>query len=149
MRRVVLLSPLVLCLGSADVEWPSYDLFCRATHHVGCEGPMCRGEPALPGEDIYVGVNVALASGVGTICTYTYCREFMLSPKPGDTLEDAIAKWTGHTLSRKRGSTGDDLLAPAIDYQISISEDRSWFFLGNLDDGSFAGWGGVCSAQDK
>jgi hypothetical protein len=107
---------------------------------------MCRGEASLPGEDIYVTVDVATASGVGTICTYTYCREFMLAPKPGDTVEDAIAKWTGYTLSTKRGSTGDDLHTPAIDYQISISKDRTWFFLGSLDDGSFSGWGGTCSA---
>src|SRR5688500_20241632 len=115
MRRVVLLTPLMLCLGATDVDWPSYDLSCKATHHGGCEGPMCRGEASLPGEDIYVGVDVATASGVGTICTYTYCREFMLAPKPGDTVEDAIAKWTGYTLSTKRGSTGDDLHTPAID----------------------------------
>ena len=69
----------------------------------------------------------------------------MLVPLPGDSLDDALKKLSGFTLSEKRGSTGDDLERPAIDYLLSISEDRGRFVLGNLVDGGFVGWAGTCT----
>ena len=87
-----------------------------------------------------------LASGVGNICTYTYCRGFMLTPAPGDSVEDAVSRWRGFTLSTSRGSTEEHQGRPVIDYQLSISEDRTRFVLGGLGDGGFSGWAGSCHA---
>ncbi|MGH8432530.1 MAG: hypothetical protein ACREUF_19245, partial [Solimonas sp.] len=93
---------------------------------------------------IHVGVSVVLASGSGNICTYTYCRDFMLVPNPGDTVGEALERWTGFTLSQSRGSTEEHIGRPAIDYQLSISEDRTRFVLGGAHNGGFGGWAGTC-----
>jgi hypothetical protein len=71
----------------------------------------------------------------------------VLVPSPGNTLDETLKTLSGFTLSDKRGSTGDDLERPAVDYQLSISEDRKQFLLGNLGDGGFRGWAGTCSVK--
>lgn len=134
---------LALCGGARaqDEEARAYDLFCRATHEISCGAQACR---RVAGDSIYVNVNVVLASGVGDICTYTYCRDFMLTPAPGDTVEQAVSRWTGFTLSESRGSTEEHIGRPVIDYQLSISEDHRRFVLGGAGDGEFSGWAGTC-----
>ena len=89
-------------------------------------------------------MSIVSASGVGNICTYTYCRDFMLVPNPGDTVESAVQRWSGFTLSESRGSTEEHIGRPAIDYQLSISEDRTRFVLGGAENGGFGGWAGAC-----
>lgn len=124
-----------------DDERPRYDLHCRATHNISCNAGACGREA---GDSIHVEVSVVLASGAGNICTYTYCRDFMLVPNPGDTVGEAVERWTGFTLSESRGSTEEHIGRPAIDYQLSISEDRTRFVLGGARNGGFGGWAGTC-----
>ena len=146
MRRAPRLtaSTILLIAAHASAE-PVVNLSCKATHGVGCEGAACRSDKAEKGEDIYVSFGLSTVSGRGNLCTYTYCRDFVLVPLPGDSLDEALKKLSGFTLSNSRGSTVDDLDRPAIDYQLSISEDRKRFFLGNLDAGGFVGWAGTCT----
>ena len=124
-----------------DNERPRYDLECRATHNISCNAGACGSEA---GDSIHVEVSVVLASGAGNICTYTYCRDFMLVPNPGDTVGEAVERWTGFTLSESRGSTEEHIGRPAIDYQLSIAEDRTRFVLGGARNGGFGGWAGTC-----
>jgi hypothetical protein len=135
---------ILLIAAQASAE-PVVHIRCQATHTVGCEGADCHSERPEEGDVIYVGFDLSPVSGRGNLCTYTYCRDFVLVPLPGDSLDQALKKLSGFTLSEKRGSTGDDLERPAIDYQLSISEDRGRFFLGNLDGGGFGGWAGTCT----
>ena len=137
-------STILLIAAQASAQAVT-SLHCKATHGVSCEGAACRSEDPEEGGDIYVGFELSTVSGRGNLCTYTYCRDFVLVPLPGDSLDEALKKLSGFTLSEKRGSTGDDLERPAIDYQLSVSEDRGRFFLGNLDGGGFAGWAGTCT----
>src|SRR5690554_4979406 len=123
------------------------DVSCKATHNVTCDGAICHSEP--PGEDETLPVSLALSteSGKGNLCTYSYCRGFVLVPFPGDTPEEMLEKLSGFTLSERRGSAGEDLDRPGIDYQLSISADHRRFFLGNLHDGGVSGWAGACTSQ--
>lgn len=137
-------STILLIAAHASAQ-PVVNISCKATHGVSCEGAACRSEEPEEGDDIYVGFELSTVSGRGNLCTYTYCRDFVLVPLPGDNLDEALKKLSGFTLSDSRGSTVDDLERPAIDYQLSVSEDRGRFFLGNLDGGGFAGWAGTCT----
>jgi hypothetical protein len=144
MKRVLAMSLGLAFATTAlaqDEEQPAYDLHCRATHEISCSAASCDSEA---GDSIHVGVSLALASGRGNICTYTYCRDFMLVPNPGDTVGEAVSRWTGFTLSESRGSTEEHIGRPAIDYQLSVSEDRTRFVLGGAENGGFGGWAGVC-----
>ena len=143
--RVAACLVLVAATGASGDE--PRNLVCTATHMVNCEGVVCRAERPEEGDSIYVGFQLSTVTGKGNLCTYTYCRAFVLVPSPGNTLDETLKTLSGFTLSEKRGSTGDDLELPAIDYQLSISEDRKQFFLGNLDGGGFAGWAGTCSGN--
>lgn len=146
MRRALTIAASTLLLIAAHASaQPVANLRCHATHSVGCEGADCRSELPEDGDVIYVGFRLSPVSGKGSLCTYSYCRDFVLVPLPGDSLDEALKKLSGFTLSEKRGSTEDDLERPAIDYQLSVSEDRARFFLGNLVDGAFAGWMGTCT----
>lgn len=135
---------ILLIAAQASAE-PVVNIRCKATHTLGCEGAVCRSEGREESDFIPVGLELSTVSGRGNLYTYTYCRDFVLVPLPGDSLDEALKKLSGFTLSEKRGSTGEDLERPAIDYQLSISEDRKRFFLGNLVDGGFAGWAGTCT----
>ena len=135
---------ILLIAAQASAE-PVVNIRCKATHTLGCEGATCRTEGPEESGSIYVGLELSTVSGRGNLCTYTYCRDFVLVPLPGDSLDEALKKLSGFTLSERRGSTGDDLERPAIDYQLSVSEDRRQFFLGNLVGGGFAGWAGTCA----
>ena len=146
MRRVLSTTVSMILLIAAHASAQSgATLHCKATHTMSCEGVDCRSERPEEGDVIYVGFELSTVSGKGNLCTYTYCRDFVLVPLAGDSLDDALNKLRGFTLSEKRGSTGDDLERPAVDYQLSISEDRKRFFLGNLEDGGFGGWAGTCT----
>lgn len=146
MRRALRSTAATILLIAAHASaQPVVNISCKATHTVGCEGAACLSERPEEGDDIYVGFDLSTVSGRGNLCTYTYCRDFVLVPLPGDSLDEALKKLSGFTLSEKRGSTGDDLERPAIDYQLSVSEDRGRFFLGNLVGGGFAGWAGTCT----
>ena len=144
--RVAAFAVLVAATDASGAE-PG-NLECQATHTVSCEGVACRAEAPEEGDPIYVGFQLSTVSGRGHLCTYTYCRGFVLVPSPGNTLDDTLKTLSGFTLSDKRGSTGDDLERPAVDYQLSISADRKQFFLGNLGDGGFRGWAGTCSGNE-
>jgi hypothetical protein len=135
----------ILLLATHASAQSAATLSCSATHVVSCDGADCRSEWPEEGDTIYVGFELSTLSGRGNLCTYTYCRDFMLAPLPGDSLDDALKKLSGLTLSEKRGSTGEDLERPAFDYQLSISEDRGRFVLGTLFDGGFSGWAGKCT----
>lgn len=137
-------STILLIAAHAGAE-PNVNISCTATHTVSCEGAACRSEEPEEGNDIYVGFQLSTVSGRGNLCTYTYCRDFVLVPLPGDSLDEALKKLSGFTLSDSRGSMVDELERPAIDYQLSVSEDRGRFFLGNLADGGFGGWAGTCT----
>ncbi len=149
MKQVVALA-LGLAVATAaaaqDEDAPAYDLHCRATHEISCDAGECS---STPGESIHVGVSIVSASGAGNICTYTYCRDFMLVPIPGDTVGEAVERWTGFTLSTSRGSTEEHIGRPVIDYQLSISEDRTRFVLGGANDGGFGGWAGSCAPRPQ
>lgn len=147
MRRALrsTASTILLIAAHSSAE-AIVNISCKATHTVGCEGAACRSEGPEEGADIYVGFELSAVSGRGNLCTYTYCRDFVLVPLPGDSLDEALQKLSGFTLSARRGSTGDDLERPAMDYQLSVSEDRKRFFLGNLDGGGFTGWTGTCTS---
>jgi hypothetical protein len=140
---------LFLVVATAASGREPGNLACSATHGVTCEGAVCRAERPEEGAPIYVSFDLSTVSGRGNLCTYTYCRDFVLVPSPGSSLDETLETLSGFTLSEKRGSTGDDLERPAIDYQLSISEDRKQFFLGNLESGGFKGWAGTCSADRK
>lgn len=145
MKRILALAAGLVIAGAAaaqDADAPARDLSCRATHEVSCDAGACASTAS---ESVHVGVSVALASGVGNICTFTYCRDFMLVPNPGDTVGEAVERWTGFTLSESRGSTEEHIGRPAIDYQLSISDDRTRFVLGGVGNGGFTGWAGVCT----
>ena len=146
MRRALRsTASLILLIATQASAEPGVTLSCKATHSVGCEGTVCGSEKPEEGADIFVGFGLSTVSGRGNLCTYTYCRDFVLVPLPGDSLDEALKKLSGFTLSESRGSAVDDLERPAVDYQLSISEDRKRFFLGNLLDGGFAGWAGTCA----
>lgn len=129
-------------MAQDDEEALPYDLYCRATHEISCNAGECS---RTAGDSIYVGLSIITASGKGSMCTYTYCRDFMLVPNPGETVNAAVGSWTGFTLSESRGSTEEHIGRPAIDYQVSISEDRTRFVLGGAENGGFGGWAGSCS----
>jgi hypothetical protein len=145
------IAPLIVLIASSATAAEGPDLLCKATHTLNCEGAVCRAEGPEEPDFIPVGLQLAVISGRGNLCTYTYCRNFVLVPAPGDTLNEALRKLSGFTLSEKSGSTGDDLERPAIDYQLSISEDQRRFVLGNLSGGGFSGWAGTCTVprQDR
>jgi hypothetical protein len=144
MKRI-LAATLGLAFATAaaaqEREERRYDITCRATHEISCSAALCE---STPGDSIYVGVSLVTTQGVGNICTYTYCREFVLVPNPGETVEQAMERWTGFTLSESRGSTEEHIGRPAIDYQLSISQDRTRFVLGGAENGGFGGWAGSC-----
>jgi hypothetical protein len=147
MKRIVaLMMGLTFATAAAaqDEDTPPYDLYCRATHEISCNAGECT---RTAGDSIYVGVSIVSASGVGNICTYTYCRDFMLVPQPGETVEQAVGRWTGFTLSTSRGSTDENIDRPVIDYQLSISADRTRFVLGAAENGGFGGWAGACGPR--
>ena len=148
MRRALrsTASTILLFAAHASAAQPVVNISCKATHTVVCEGAACRSEGAEEVGDIYVGFELSAVSGRGNLCTYTYCRNFVLVPLPGESLDEALKRLSGFTLSERRGSTGDDLERPAIDYQLSVSEDRRRFFLGSLEGGGFAGWAGTCTS---
>lgn len=147
MRRALrILASMILLVAAHAGAQPLAELRCKATHSVGCNGADCRSERAGEGDAIHVGFELSTVSGRGNLCTYTYCRDFVLVPLPGDSLDEAMIKLRGFTFSQRRGSTGDDLERPVIDYVLSISEDRRRFLLGNLDDGGIVGWAGTCVA---
>ena len=137
-------STILLIAAHASAQ-PVVNISCKATHTVGCEGGACSSEAPEEGDNIYVGFELSTVSGRGNLCTYTYCRDFVLVPLPGESLDEALKKLSGFTLPESRGSTIDDLERPAIDYQLSVSEDRGRFLLGNLVGGDFTGWAGTCT----
>lgn len=120
---------------------PDHEIACQATHELACAGPSCEttGGQALP-----VTVSVSTRSGAGELCTYTYCRPFVLVPAPGEDVSGAIARMTGYTLSESRGSTSSELGRPVIDYQLSISTGQDSFMLFGAGDGGVRGWAGQC-----
>jgi hypothetical protein len=144
MKRILALALGVAFATAATAherEARDYDLSCRATHEISCNATSCE---STAGDSIHVGLGLITREGVGNMCTYTYCREFMLVPNPGDTVGQAVERWTGFTLSTSRGSTEEHIGRPAIDYQLSVSEDRTRFVLGGAENGGFGGWAGVC-----
>ena len=146
MQRVLrtTASMMFLIATHANAQPITY-LNCKATHSLNCEGANCLSKRPEDGGTIYVNFTLSTVSGNGNLCTYTYCRDFVLVPLPGDSLDETLSKLKGFTLSEQRGATGDDVNHPAIDYQLSISEDRRRFFLGNLVNGGFTGWVGTCT----
>lgn len=146
MRRALRSTVSMILLIAVHASAESAVIRCAAKHMPDCDGAACRNERSEESESdsIPVSFELSTVSGKGNLCTYTYCRGFMLVPLPGDSLDEALKKLRGFTLSESRGSTLDELERPAIDYQLSISKDRRRFFLGNLVDGGFAGWAGTC-----
>jgi hypothetical protein len=146
-RAPISIASMILLMAVQASAEPLESLRCTATHTPDCKGATCRTEePAIEVPDsVPVSLELSQVSGRGNLCTYTYCRDFVLVPLPGDSLDDALETLSGLTLSERRGSTGDDLESPEIDYQLSISQDRKRFFLGNLVDGGFSGWAGTCT----
>ncbi len=150
MYRTLRVAAFLVLVAATDASGDEPgNLECKATHGVDCQGVVCRAESPEEGDSIFVGFELSTVSGRGNLCTYTYCRGFVLVPSPGNTLDETLKTLSGFTLSDKRGSTGDDLELPAIDYQLSISEDRKQFFLGNLGGGGFRGWAGTCSVNGR
>jgi|SRR5688572_17386150 len=149
MRRALRSTASMILLIAAHASAEPTVILCKATHMLDCEGATCRaaGPEESESDSIPLGLELSTVSGRGNLCTYTYCRDFVLVPLPGDSLDEALKKLSGFTLSERRGSTGDDLERPAIDYQLSVSEDRGRFFLGNLVGGGFAGWAGTCTTS--
>lgn len=145
MRRMLKIAAAMMALAATQAgAGPLADIRCEATHSVACGGEAC-GYSGGDGAN-RVGFDISTVSGRGHLCTYTYCRDFVLVPLPGQDLDAALATLSGLTLSERRGSTGDDLERPAIDYQLSVSGDRTRFVLGHLVDGGFTGWAGTCVA---
>lgn len=121
---------------------PDYEIACQASHEVACVGPSCE---TTGGEALPVTVSLSTRSGAGELCTYTYCRAFVLVPAPGEDMSGAIGRMTGYTLSASRGSTSSDIGRPVIDYQLSISAGRDSFMLFGAGEGGISGWAGQCT----
>lgn len=145
MRKMLrgIVSVIFMAAAHASAQ-PAADINCEATSAVFCEASACGSDRSEKG-DIPVHLELSAVSGTGTLCTYTYCRDFVLVPFPGDSLDDALQRLRGFTLSDSGGSKASDRDRPAIDYQLSISEDRQGFILGGLVDGRFVGWTGTCT----
>ena len=148
MKRYVTFAAMMLSACATAVaqepEPPEYAISCQATHDVSCVGPRCEVEG---GEELPVVLSMSSRSGVGELCTYTYCRSFVLVPEPGEEVDSAIARLTGYTLSDSRGSTEDNIGRPVIDYQLSISPEHDSFTLFGAGGGGMSGWAGKCKRE--
>jgi hypothetical protein len=127
-----------------EQDVPDYEVSCQATHDMSCVGPRCETEA---GDSIYVGLSISSRSGIGELCTYTYCRSFVLVPEPGEEVESAVERLTGYTLSDSRGSAEELVGRPVIDYQLSISPEHDSFTLFGAGGGGMSGWAGTCTRK--
>jgi len=146
MKRIALLAAVFATASAAaqEPELPDYNVSCQATHDISCVGPRCESEA---GDSIYVGFSISSRSGAGDLCTYTYCRSFVLVPEPGEDVASAVSRLTGYTLSASRGSTEEHIGRPVIDYQLSISPEHDSFTLFGAGGGGLSGWAGTCRRE--
>lgn len=146
MKRIALLAAVFATASAAaqEPELPAYEISCQATHDMSCVGPRCVTEA---GDSIHVVLSISSRSGAGELCTYTYCRSFMLAPEPGEEVSSAVSRLTGYTLSASRGSTEEHIGRPAIDYQLSISPEHDSFTLFGAGGGGMSGWAGTCTRE--
>ncbi|MEZ6030215.1 MAG: hypothetical protein R3C46_10750 [Hyphomonadaceae bacterium] len=146
MRRIAVLGVMLACASAAaqEQDGPDYLISCKATHEVSCIGPRCDvGDE----QDLPVVLSISSRSGAGELCTYTYCRSFMLMPEPGEEISSAVARLTGFTLSESRGSTEEHIGRPSIDFQLSVSPDHATFTLFGAGGGGMSGWAGACERE--
>lgn len=146
MKRLALLAAMLASASAIaqEPQTPDYTISCQATHDISCVGPRCESEA---GDSIYVGLTISSRSGAGEMCTYTYCRSFVLVPEPGEGVSSAVARLTGYTLSSSSGSTEEHIGRSAIDYQLSISDDHKSFTLFGAGGGGMSGWAGACTQK--
>lgn len=146
MKRIALLAAVFATASAAaqEPELPDYSISCQATHDVSCVGPRCEAEG---GDEMPVVLSISSRSGAGHLCTYTYCRSFMLVPEPGEDVASAVSRLTGYTLSASRGSTEDHIGRPVIDYQLSITPEQDSFTLFGAGGGGIRGWAGKCKRE--
>jgi hypothetical protein len=146
MKRIALLAAVFATASAAaqEPELPDYAISCQATHDVSCVGPRCQVEG---GEEMPVVLSISSRSGAGDLCTYTYCRSFVLVPEPGEDVASAVSRLTGYTLSASRGSTEEHIGRPVIDYQLSISPEHDSFTLFGAGGGGMSGWAGKCTRE--
>lgn len=148
MKRFATFAAMLIsaCATAAaqEPELPDYAISCQATHDVSCVGPRCEVEG---GEEMPVVLSISSRSGMGELCTYTYCRSFVLVPEPGEDVAFAVSRLTGYTLSESRGSTEEHIGRPVIDYQLSISPEHDSFTLFGAGGGGMSGWAGRCERE--
>jgi hypothetical protein len=148
MKRFATFAAMLLSACATAVaqepQVPDYEVSCQATHDVSCIGPRCEVEG---GEERPVVLSISSRSGMGELCTYTYCRSFVLVPEPGEDVSSAVERLTGYTLSDSRGSTEEHIGRPAIDYQLSISPEHDSFTLFGAGGGGMSGWAGKCTRK--
>ena len=112
-------------------------LSCVAAYQNSCERRQCRSE-AVTGA---VRLTIDPASGRGELCTYTYCRAFVLIRYRGQNTSDVVS---GLVVSAKRGSVPPRSREPEVDMLLSVDLKRKRF---GLTDGSatgLQGWFGTC-----
>lgn len=146
MKRLAFIAAMLASASAVaqEPEVPDYNVSCQATHDISCVGPVCESEA---GDSIHVVFSISSRSGIGELCTYTYCRTFVLVPEPGEEVESAVSRLTGYTLSDSRGSTEENIGRPAIDYQLSVSDDHKAFTLFGAGMGGINGWAGACTRE--
>lgn len=116
-------------------------LRCDADSGLSCSGAACTLE-----EDTYAHVDLFLlpSETEGTLCTFTYCRDFKWLPVLGD---QSPRRTFGPIRSDSSGSTDDQFDIPVVDFHLWISEDRQRFALLPVES-SHAAWAGSCRYQD-
>ncbi|MDH3232522.1 MAG: hypothetical protein OEQ29_03280 [Alphaproteobacteria bacterium] len=112
-------------------------LSCVAAYQTTCEQRVCRTE-AVTGA---VRLTLDPARGRGELCTYSYCRAFVLIRYRGDNTSDVVS---GLVVSAKRGSVPPRSREPEVDMLLTVDLKKKRF---GLTDGSatgLQGWFGRC-----
>lgn len=136
--------PLVLLLAAAPLAAaPNAGkvLRCDADSSLTCTGAQCK---RVPDEYAHVELFLSPSEKGGSLCTFTYCRDFDWLPVMGDKSK---RRTFGPIRSDSSGSTDDRFGIPVVDYHLWISENRGRFALLPLDS-SGATWTGGCTYQD-
>lgn len=156
-RVLVALAGVVAALGPVaaqdDNRFAPGDavLSCQASASVTCAYAECVQEADPMGYPVQFRID--LATRRGSLCTFTYCRNFALMSAPAAPAREpgltgfGEGALTGFTVSAASSSTETEP-QPVIDFALSISRDGESFFLGNIDEGGVSGWMGGCELAE-
>ena len=111
---------------------------CVAAYETVCAQKKCRSEPVTGA----VRLTIDPASGRGELCTYTYCRAFVLLQYR--RYGSAAQTVSGLVVSAQRGSTPPQSKEPEVGMLLTVDLKAMRF---GLTDGSatgVSGWFGRC-----